>query len=65
VWLRPVDPSPLALALRHAGSASEALARVFALAGPADVAGVWVAGRRITDDSTGPSEHPTGRLLSG
>jgi guanine deaminase len=65
VWLRPVDPSPLALALTHAGSASEALARVFALAGPADVAGVWVAGRRITDDSTGPSEHPTGRLLSG
>ena len=47
LWLRPDATSPLALALRHAGSATEAVARVFALAGPADVAGVWVAGERV------------------
>ncbi len=47
LWLRPAETSPLAIALRHADSASEALARVFALAGPADVAGVWVAGQPV------------------
>ncbi len=47
LWLRPIETSPLAIALRHADSASEALARVFALAGPADVAGVWVAGEPV------------------
>ena len=48
LWLRPTEASPLALALRHADSATQALARVFALAGPADVAGVWVAGEPVT-----------------
>jgi guanine deaminase len=48
LWLRPTEASPLALALRHADSPTQALARVFALAGPADVAGVWVAGQRVT-----------------
>ncbi|HET8989397.1 MAG TPA: guanine deaminase [Humibacillus sp.] len=49
LWLRPLEPSPLAIALRHADSAPEALARVFALAGPADVAGVWVGGEPVKD----------------
>ena len=47
LWLRPAETSPLGIALRHAASASEALARTFALAGPADVAGVWVAGEPV------------------
>jgi guanine deaminase len=47
LWLRPPEASPLAVAVRHADSASEALARVFALAGPADVAGVWIAGEPV------------------
>ncbi|HET7800881.1 MAG TPA: guanine deaminase [Humibacillus xanthopallidus] len=53
LWLRPAATSPLALALRHAGSATEAVARVFALAGAADVAGVWVAGECISREPVG------------
>ncbi|HEY2279002.1 MAG TPA: amidohydrolase family protein, partial [Streptosporangiaceae bacterium] len=44
VWLRPADGSPLAVNLAHAVSPTDALARVFALATPADVAGVWIRG---------------------
>ena len=47
LWLRPAEGSPLALALRHADSAADAVARTFALAGPADIAGVWVAGEPV------------------
>jgi guanine deaminase len=62
LWLRPSARSPLALALRHAGSATEAVARVFALAGPADVAGVWVAGELVTGkhDIRGHDIHERG-----
>jgi guanine deaminase len=48
VWLRPVAGSPLDVNLAHAHSATDALARVFSLATPADVAGVWVRGERAT-----------------
>ena len=51
VWLRPVPGSALDIVLRHAPDASEALAKVFALAAPADVAGVWVDGRQLTAGS--------------
>ena len=44
MWLRPADGSPLAVNLAHAVSPTDALARVFALATPADVAGVWIRG---------------------
>jgi guanine deaminase len=47
VWLRPADGSTLAVNLRHARDTSDALARIFALATPADVAGVWVRGLRV------------------
>jgi guanine deaminase len=47
VWLRPADGSTLAVNLRHARDTSDALARIFSLATPADVAGVWVAGLRV------------------
>jgi guanine deaminase len=46
VWLRPAEGSPLAVNLAHAVSPSDALARVFALATPADVSGVWIRGRQ-------------------
>ena len=44
VWLRPEPGTPLAVNLAHSVSPSDALARVFALATPADVAGVWIRG---------------------
>ncbi|SEQ93243.1 guanine deaminase [Microlunatus flavus] len=47
VWLRPAPSSTLAVNLAHAKDASDLLARVFALGTPADVAGVWSAGRRL------------------
>jgi guanine deaminase len=46
VWLRPAEGSALAANLGRACDATDALGRVFALATPADVAGVWVRGRR-------------------
>jgi guanine deaminase len=46
VWLRPPEGSTLAVNLRHAHDTTDALARIFALATPADVAGVWVRGLR-------------------
>ncbi len=46
VWLRPAAGSTLAVNLTHACDATDALARIFALATPADVAGVWIRGQR-------------------
>ena len=45
VWLRPAPSSTLAVNLRHASDVTDALARVFALATPADVASVWLRGQ--------------------
>ena len=47
VWLRPTQGSTLATVLRHAGSPVDALAKIFALACPADIASVWVGGDPI------------------
>ncbi len=47
VWVRPAPDSPLELPLRHAESEPDAVARVFTLASPADIAGVWVDGDRV------------------
>ena len=44
VWLRPAAGSTLAVNLKHACDTTDALARIFALATPADVAGVWIKG---------------------
>jgi guanine deaminase len=41
------DGGTLDAVLDHAGDADDALAKVFALAGPADVSGVWVGGDRL------------------
>jgi guanine deaminase len=47
VWLRPSPSSTLDIALRHATSDDDAVAKVFALATAADVAATWVAGERL------------------
>ena len=47
LWLRPSAGCTLDVALRHADSTDEAVAKAFALAGPADVAGTWVAGEPV------------------
>jgi len=44
VWFRPQEGSTAEAVLRSAASAGDALAKVFALGTPADVAQVWVAG---------------------
>jgi guanine deaminase len=51
VWLRPADGSTLAVNLRHAKDVSDALARIFALATPADVADVWIRGQSVRGQS--------------
>jgi guanine deaminase len=47
VWLRPAAGSTLAVNLKHASDTTDALARIFALATPADVADVWIRGRQV------------------
>jgi len=47
LWLRPAPGSTLAVALAHADSDDDAVAKVFALATPADVAATWVAGEPL------------------
>ena len=47
VWLAPEPGTTLDVVLRHAGDPDDALAKIFALAGPADVHAVWVAGDRV------------------
>ena len=47
VWVRPPEGTTLDVVLRHAADADDALAKVFALAGPSDVRGVWVGGDRL------------------
>ena len=46
IWLDPRAGSPLEIGLRHADGPADALAKVFALATPHDVQGVWVDGER-------------------
>jgi guanine deaminase len=47
IWLEPPAGSPLGIGLRHADGPADALAKVFALATPHDVQGVWVEGKRV------------------
>ncbi|MGH2860781.1 MAG: amidohydrolase family protein, partial [Solirubrobacteraceae bacterium] len=44
LWLHPPPASALGIALRHADTHEQALARAFALATSYDVAGVWIGG---------------------
>lgn len=45
VWLRPQPGSALAVNFEHADNVTDALARMFTLATPSDVAQVWVCGQ--------------------
>ena len=56
LWLRPEPGTTLAVALRHADSPDDALAKAFAMASPADVRQTWVAGTPIRHGSSGASE---------
>ena len=47
LWLSPEHGNTLDVVLRHAGSPDDALAKAFALAGPADIRQTWVAGTPI------------------
>src|SRR5690606_3374487 len=47
ICLRPPAGTALDIGLRHADSPEAALGKVFALAGDADVADVWVGGEQI------------------
>jgi guanine deaminase len=47
IWLDPRAGSPLGIGLRHADGPTDALAKVFALATPHDVEGVWIDGDRV------------------
>lgn len=47
LWLSPPAGTALAVGLAHAKNPDDALSKVFALATPADVREVWVAGTRV------------------
>ena len=47
ICVRPPVGTPLEVCLRHAETADDVLGKIFALAGDADVADVWVGGRQI------------------
>lgn len=49
VWVRPLAGTPLEIGLRHAQDADSAVARLFALATPQDVAAVWVDGVTVKE----------------
>jgi guanine deaminase len=57
LWLRPEAGTTLDVALRHADSPDDALAKAFALATPADVRRTWVAGTPIRRRSSGSSQR--------
>ncbi|TDC85035.1 guanine deaminase [Micromonospora sp. KC606] len=44
IWIRPRSGTPLAIGMRHSNGPEEALAKVFALATPHDLAQVWIDG---------------------
>jgi guanine deaminase len=60
LWLRPDPGTTLDVALRHADSPDDALAKVFALATTADVRQTWVAGTPIRP-GLARGEHPEDR----
>ena len=57
IWLRPSPGTTLDVALRHARSPEDALAKAFALGTPADVAGAWVAGAALARSVDSPLQR--------
>jgi guanine deaminase len=65
ICVRPPAGTALDIGLRHAGSPEEALGKVFALAGDADVADVWVGGDQVASGGfVRPVGRPVGRPVS-
>jgi guanine deaminase len=62
VWVRPAEGSTFAVNLAHAADSTDALARTFALATPADVAAVWLRGELVPPGV--PAMAASGHLLS-
>lgn len=58
IWLCPAEGSTLDVGLRHAADAYDALAKVFTLATPADVARVWVGGDDLRAGGSGAQGAP-------
>lgn len=56
-WLRPPPHSTLDVVLGNATDATNALAKIFALGTPADIAGVWVNGRQLHPALDSPSSY--------
>ncbi|MFI5495879.1 guanine deaminase [Actinoplanes sp. NPDC051859] len=48
MWVRPQSGTPLDIGMRHAAGPDDALAKVFALGTPYDVARVWIDGRQVS-----------------
>ncbi|MDN5661902.1 MAG: amidohydrolase family protein, partial [Brevibacterium aurantiacum] len=46
-YIQPTEGQPLAVGLEHASSDNDALAKIFAMGTPADIAQVWVDGRLV------------------
>ena len=47
VLIRPVEGQPLDVGIRHAGDDGDALAKIFAMGTPGDIAAVWVDGKPL------------------
>lgn len=62
ICVRPPGGTALDVGLRHASCADDALGKVFALAGDADVADVWVGGEQV---SSGGFRRPVGSRSGG
>lgn len=64
VLLRPPEGGTLAARLRHAVSADDALGALLSLGGEADVAGTWVAGRRVWNRDVAVDGSNAGRATA-
>lgn len=62
VWVRPPAGSTLDVALRHARSEEDALAKIFALGTPTDVHATWVAGDPVKVDPVSSRDPYTAGL---
>ncbi|HLS25724.1 MAG TPA: amidohydrolase family protein, partial [Beutenbergiaceae bacterium] len=67
VWLTPRPGGTLQATLRHAADATDALAKIFTLASPADIAAVWAGGQRIGPGTRhdAPADHPADAVKTG
>lgn len=58
LWLRPRAGGTLQSTLPHAKDAADALAKIFTLGSPADIAAVWVGGQQVGRPAVEPVHGP-------